>query len=60
MLMMEIFYVNSVRITRFGLKGLQIEGARLWATLPINIKDKQSKKSFTYNLKKYMVDLYIN
>ena len=33
------FYVSSVRTTRFGLKGLKIEGAKLWKNIPNNIKD---------------------
>ena len=51
------FYVNSVRTVRYGIKGLQIQGARLWETLPKIVKDKPTKKSFINNLKKHMVDL---
>ena len=40
------FHVSSVRTTRFGLKGLQIEGAKLWENLPNNIKDIKGKKYF--------------
>ena len=43
------FHVSSVRTTRFGLKGLQIEGAKLWENLPNNIKDK-GQKIFYYLL----------
>ena len=28
-------YINSVRTTRFGLKGLQFEGAKLWTVSPL-------------------------
>ena len=33
------FYVSSVRTSRFGLKYLKIEGAKLWENIPNNIKD---------------------
>ena len=39
-------YVNSVRTTRFGLKGLKIEGAKLWENIPNSIKDIKDKKYF--------------
>ena len=47
-------YINSARTTRFGLKGLHIEGSKLWA-IPTDIKNCQSKKSFNYLFKKYMI-----
>ena len=31
------FYVSSNRTTRFGLKGVKIEGAKLWENIPNNI-----------------------
>ena len=53
-------YINSARTTRFGLKGLHIEGSKLWATISTDIKKCQSKKSFNYLFKKYMIELYVN
>ena len=53
-------YINSARTTRFGLKGLHIEGPKLSATTPMDIKKCQSKKSFNYLFKKYMIELYVN
>ena len=53
-------YTNSVRTTRFGLKGLQVEGARLWASLPSNVKDSITKESFVSRLKKHMIESNLN
>ena len=44
-------YINSVRTTRFGLKGLQFEGAKLWAAISTDIKNSQTKKSFISRFK---------
>ena len=55
MLNMEIS-VSCVRTTRFGLKGLKIEGAKLWENIPNNIKDIKDKKYFNVCFKKHMVD----
>ena len=52
-------YINSVRTTRFGLKGLQVEGAKLWAAISPDIKNSQTKKSFISRFKKYMFELYV-
>ena len=45
------FHVSSVRTTRFGLKGLQIEGAKLWENLPNNIKDIRAKNILIFALR---------
>ena len=52
------FYFNSVRTVKYGLKGLQIEGLKLWTAIPNNIKDSRSIKSFNANLKKFLINLY--
>ena len=52
------FYINSVRTTRYGLKALQMEGTRLWANIPINIKEKRSKNSFKINYKNFLIKSY--
>ena len=54
------FYVNSVRTTRFGLKGLQMEGKNLWEKLPNSIKECQTKKSFIRCHKKHIISSYNN
>ena len=41
-------YINSVRTTRFGLKGLQFEGAKLWAAISTDIKNSQTKLSLSF------------
>ena len=46
------FFINNVRTTHFDLKGLQIEGAKLWATLTWDIKNSQTKNCFKSRLKK--------
>ena len=45
------FYTNSVRSTRFGLKGLQTQDKNLWEILPNKIKDCRTIKSFIGNFK---------
>ena len=52
-------YINSVRTTRFGRKGLQFEGAKLWTVISTYIKNSQTKKSFISRFKKYMLELYV-
>ena len=37
------FYVSSVRTTRFGLKGLKMEGAKLWEYLQVISKRDKLK-----------------
>ena len=43
-------FINSVRITHFGLKGLQI--AKLWATLAWDIKNSHTKNCLKSHFKK--------
>ena len=54
------FYINCVRTTRYGLKNLQVEGGKLWSTLPENIQMSISKKSFVKSLKKILLNSYTN
>ena len=49
--------VSSVRTTRFGLKGLQIVGAKLWENIPNNIKYIKDKNILMSALRN-MVDTY--
>ena len=53
------FFINSVRTTYFGFKGLQIEGAKLWATLTWDFKNSQTKNCSKSRLKK-MIEYYVN
>ena len=52
-------YINSTRTTRYGLKSIPVEGAKLWITLPSYIKEKPSKMSFKFSLKKLLINAYI-
>ena len=36
-------YNPYARTTRYGLRSLQIEGGKLWSTIPITIKNSNSK-----------------
>ena len=40
------FFQNYSRTTRYGLKSLQIEGTHLWSTIPLVIKELNSKILF--------------
>ena len=53
------FYTNSVQTTRYGLKGLQMQGKHLWENLPNNIKDYRTKKAFIASYKRHTIALYI-
>ena len=53
-------FINSVRTTRYGLKSISVEGAKLWATLPSYIKEKPSKLTFKSSLKKFLINTYIS
>ena len=53
-------HIRSVRTTRYGLKSIQTEGAKFWLTIPSDIRNKPSKKSFKSNLKKYLISKYDN
>ena len=49
---------NYVRTTNYGLKSIQIEGSKLWANVPIIIKNSPSKTVFKTRLKKLLIDHY--
>ena len=51
-------YVNYARTNRYGLKALKFEGAKVWATIPANIKDSRSKKLFKTNFKNFLINTY--
>ena len=44
-------FINNVRTNRFGLKGLKVEGAKIWATIPNYIRSSKSKIIFNYKFK---------
>ena len=52
-------YTACVRTTRYGLKGLQNEGKKLWVTIPLNIKHSVTKGAFKSSLKKLLIDTYV-
>ena len=53
-------FVNFARTNRYGLKALKFTGARIWATIPSNIKDSRSKNIFNAKYKKFLINLYCN
>ena len=53
------FYTCSVRTTRFGLTGLQIQGKHLWEKLPNNIKGRRTLKSFITSYKRHIISTYL-
>ena len=53
------FYTCSVRTTRFGLSGLQIQGKHLWEKLPNNIKGRRTLKSFITSYKRHIISTYL-
>ena len=50
--------VNYARTNRYGLKALKFEGAKVWATIPVKVKESRSKKLFKANYKKILIDSY--
>ena len=53
-----LFYNNYVRTTLYGLKGLQIEGSKLWSIIPDKIKGCPNKNNFKMHLKKNLIEQY--
>ena len=49
------FYINRTRTTRYGIKSILVEGAKLWNTIPTYINEKQSKMTFKSSLKKLLI-----
>ena len=50
-------YADSVRTTRYGLKGLQYEGKKLWAAIPVHIRESVSKRAFKSGL---LIETYLS
>ena len=53
------FYTCSVRTTRFGLRGLQMQGKHLRGKLPNNIKGCRTLKSFITSYKRHIISTYL-
>ena len=53
-------FVNYARTNRYGIKALKYAGARVWVTIPTNIKESRSKKLFKINYKKFLINSYCN
>ena len=51
-------FVNYARTSRYGLKALKFEGAKVWTTIPANVKESRSKNLFKTNYKKILIDSY--
>ena len=54
------FFNNYVRTTSYGLKSLRYMGGKLWATIPNNIQDCLTSKSFIRNMKIKLINDYSN
>ena len=54
------FYINSVRTTQYGMKGLIMEGTKLWDKVPKCIKERETKQSFMSFHKRHMISQYIS
>ena len=52
------FFNSWVRTSRFGLKNLQVEGGHLWVSLPNNIKESPSRKTYVRRLKHKLINCY--
>ena len=51
-------FSHFTRTSNYGLKGLTIEGTKLWNNITDNIKEKTSLKNFKTYFKKHMIDSY--
>ena len=51
---------NYVRTTSYGLKSLRYMGGKLWSTIPKNIQDSLTCKSFIRNMKLKLINDYSN
>ena len=52
-------FINTVRTNRFGLKGLMVESAKIWATIHNYIKSSKSKIIFNYKYKSLLIGTYL-
>ena len=51
-------YVASVNTTQYGLSSLKFTGLRLWSSLPTNITNSNSFRTFCKTLKNSMLNCY--
>ena len=52
------FFIMNVRTSKYGAKGLNRVGSKLWATIPNHIKACVSRKSFNVCYKKFLIESY--
>ena len=53
------FFNNGVRTNRYGLKALKIHGTKVWESIPINIRESRTTKSFNFKYKRYLIGSYL-
>ena len=53
------FFVDNVRTNRYGIKSLKVEGGKIWATIPNNVKLSRTKTIFNNNYKKLLIETYV-
>ena len=51
-------YVPSVRTTKYGLQALQVKGASIWETIPVDIQNSGTLHIFDKKLKENLIDTY--
>ena len=49
-------FIPQARTTRYGLKSIKNNGARIWNAIPLSIRSSVSKKSFTKSLKEDFIN----
>ena len=54
-----IFFNNGVRTNRYGLKALKIHGTKVWVSIPINIRESRTIKSFNFKYKRLLIGSYL-
>ena len=50
-------FISTARTTHYGLKSLKVQGSKIWNAIPPLIRIKTSPKSFTKELKNYLMNL---
>ena len=53
------FFITGVRTERYGLRALRVEGRKVWDTIPNNIKESRTKKSFNACYKGLLINSYL-
>lgn len=51
-------FLNQVQTTQYGLRSLSFSGAKLWNSLPLDVKQITPFSRFQQNVKNSMIDRY--